>query len=98
MALETGNAFLDALGGTPWTKTAENTSPVDGALIVTVYFDNEITEGHSVGGAWTDAEKSTFWDAMRTWSSVANIRFLEVDNPAAADLIERKVTNNEIAK
>ena len=89
MALNTGNAFLDALGGTPWTDAHK--SPYDGALVLTVYFDNEISEGHSVGGAWTPEERSAFWQALHSWSSVANIRFLETDRAEGADLLERKV-------
>ena len=91
MALETGNPFIDALGGAAWPS--DHTSPVDGALLLSVYFDNDTSDGHSTGGAWTDAEKAGFWDALHAWSSVANIRFREVDNASAADLIERKVTS-----
>ena len=90
MALDTGNPFIDALGGAAWPS--EHTSPVDGALLLSVYFDNDTSDGHSTGGAWTDAEKAGFWDVLHAWSSVANIRFREVDNASAADLIERKVT------
>ena len=82
MALTNGfNPFLDALGGTPWANTH----------VITFFFDNG-----GAGGAWTPAEQAQFWDAARTWSSVADIRFLEVDNAAAANLVERKVTNTEL--
>jgi hypothetical protein len=37
MALATGNPYLDALGGSKWGPG--NYSPVDGALLLSVYFD-----------------------------------------------------------
>jgi len=98
MALKTGNPYLDAIGGSASTDR-----------VITIYFDNATSAGpveetskgnfdnsHSTGGAWTAAEKSAFWDAMHTWTDVADIRFLEVDNLAAADVVERKQTSVEL--
>jgi len=100
MVLSTGNPYLDALGGTPWPKTPQNTG-AGGALVLDVFFDQD--PNHSTGGAWTDAEESAFSGALHAWSSVANVHFLEVEpqpgdqiDPAAVDLWELKVTDAEI--
>src|SRR5262245_34303695 len=95
MALSTGNPYIDALGGATWGP-GHYPDP-DGALILTVYFDNDTSAGHSTGGAWTTAEESAFRDALHAWESVANIRFHEVqkakpDDPVpTTDLVLRKV-------
>jgi VCBS repeat-containing protein len=98
MPLTTGNPYEDALGGSKWPafstidgNNVANYSSVDNALILTVYFDQETTAGHSTGGAWTSAEESAFWDALHAWENVANIRFLEVPQANAANLVLRKV-------
>src|SRR5262245_29481356 len=96
MALSTKNPFLDALGGNTWERNGENTSLLDWSLTLRVFLDNDTSKGHSTGGAWTTGEQSAFWDALRTWESVANIRFVEATSATATDLIERKVTSVEL--
>ncbi|MEZ5774671.1 MAG: matrixin family metalloprotease [Hyphomicrobiaceae bacterium] len=90
MALHTGNPYLDAIGGTPWNRDQNHTG-FDGALLLSVYFDNNFDDRFAAG-AWTGGEISAFWDALHTWSAVANVRFNQASNPNAADLFERKVT------
>jgi Ca2+-binding RTX toxin-like protein len=96
MALSTGNPYLDALGGDVWPTTPPGNYGANGQLILTVFFDQDTSAGHSTGGAWTTAEQAAFWNALHAWTSVANIDILEVDNPAAADVFLRKETSAEL--
>src|SRR5688572_8218552 len=82
------NPFVDALTGTAWPHTQNNTSQVDGSLILVVYMGNT-----GSGGAWTPAEDQAFSLALATWQNVAKLSFLGADNIAAADLVELKGTS-----
>ncbi len=74
----TGNVLLDGLiYGHKW----DNSQPI------TYFFDN------SGSSAWSDQEKQAFRDALASWSNVANITFLEVDNATAANFIEVKYSS-----
>ena len=102
MALSTTNPYLDALGGPTWPRDANHTG-FDGALLLSVYFDPATSAGHSTGGAWTPDEVSAYFNAIHAWTSVANIRILEVQplpdeaiDPAVVDIWMRKETSAEL--
>jgi serralysin len=70
---DTGNPMLEGLiFGTKW----DNSQPI------TYFFDN----ADSVR-PWTAAEKDAFRAALQTWSDVANIKFVEVFDFNAANLV-----------
>src|SRR5438045_3775194 len=100
MALSTGNDFVDALGGSPWPASYD--TGVNGALLLTVYFDQDETAGHSTGGAWTDNDPnfqdqvSLFFQALHTWEAVAKIDVLRIESTSGVDIWLRKQTTIEL--
>jgi Ca2+-binding RTX toxin-like protein len=94
VALDTGNPYIDALGGAKWTG-AQYYDP-DGALHLDYFFDNDTSADHSTGGAWTLSEQQAFAAALKTWEDVTYVRFVPVSSAAAADFIVLKVTAAEL--
>src|SRR5262249_33572714 len=96
MAISVSNELLHAIARDPWPRMLYHTA-YDGATLLTFYFDNDTSAGHSTGGAWTADDQAAFWGALHSWEHVANIRFLAVDNAEAADMIERKILDLKAA-
>ena len=59
MALHTGNPYLDAIGGTPWNRDQNHTG-FDGALLLSVYFDD--SDKVTANVATADPEPSNWID------------------------------------
>jgi hypothetical protein len=73
---DSGNQMLDGLiVGGKW----DNSRPI------TYFFD----DADSVS-PWTNVEKVAFRGALQTWSDVANVKFLEVFDINAANLVDFK--------
>src|SRR5262245_39207739 len=69
MALSTGNPFLNAIGGDVWPEDGPNgknyTPPPAHTLVLSVFFDQDTSAGHSTGGVWTGDEQAAFWNALQ---------------------------------
>jgi Matrixin/RTX calcium-binding nonapeptide repeat (4 copies) len=77
---DSGNQMLDGLiVGGKW----DNSRPI------TYFFD----DADSVS-PWTNVEKVAFRGALQTWSDVANVKFLEVFDINAANLVDFKFQEN----
>lgn len=76
----TGNPFIDALAGTSWLQIGLDRT-------IEYYFYQGLGTL-----TWSSAERAAFTAALRTWSNVADVQFVEVTNIARADLIETIVS------
>src|SRR5262245_13877312 len=63
MPLQTGNPYLDALGGSAWPA-------INGSVKLSFIFDVD-----GAAGAWTQAEAQIGAQAVAAWLDVANIDF-----------------------
>jgi len=79
-----GNQFINALSGPTWLE-------IGGDRTVTYYFANDF------GRAWTAGEKTTFEAVFASYEAVTNVTFIEVFDPADADIVENLVTSPQLA-
>jgi serralysin len=81
---DTGNVFLDALVSESWLDVGKDN-------VITYCFSDDF------GRAFTDGEIQMFKTIMQVYENMCNVKFVEVQNQASADIVENLVTANQMA-